>query len=75
MAFDTAAGGVWPRFNLPGYTMTIDFAAPAMRDDRRLHRTPGVDVELARGAVQAFGAELHEVGYGWLLRRCAVSLR
>jgi len=25
----------WPRFNVPGYTMTIDFAAPAVRDDRR----------------------------------------
>ena len=30
-----AGSGAWPRFNLPGYTMTIDFAAPAMRDDRR----------------------------------------
>ncbi|NOT27056.1 MAG: MBL fold metallo-hydrolase [Acidobacteria bacterium] len=27
--------GAWPRFSLPAYTMTIDFAAPAMRDDRR----------------------------------------
>ena len=25
----------WPRFNVPGFTMTIDFAAPAVRDDRR----------------------------------------
>lgn len=25
----------WPRFNLPGFTMTIDYATPAMRDDRR----------------------------------------
>ena len=25
----------WPRFNLPGFTMTIDFMAPAVRDDRR----------------------------------------
>lgn len=25
----------WPRFNLPAYTMTIDFVAPAVRDDRR----------------------------------------
>ncbi|MBI2186971.1 MAG: MBL fold metallo-hydrolase [Acidobacteria bacterium] len=25
----------WPRFNVPGYTMAIDFAAPAVRDDRR----------------------------------------
>jgi glyoxylase-like metal-dependent hydrolase (beta-lactamase superfamily II) len=28
-------GAAWPRFSLPAYTMTIDFAAPAMRDDRR----------------------------------------
>ena len=28
-------GSAWPRFSLPAYTMTIDFAAPAMRDDRR----------------------------------------
>ena len=25
----------WPRFSLPGYTMTIDYTIPAMRDDRR----------------------------------------
>ena len=25
----------WPRFNVPSYTMTIDYATPAMRDDRR----------------------------------------
>src|SRR6267378_3170796 len=25
----------WPRFNLPSYTMTIDYTIPAMRDDRR----------------------------------------
>jgi len=25
----------WPRFNLPSYTMMIDYTIPAMRDDRR----------------------------------------
>ena len=25
----------WPRFNLPSYTMTIDYTTPSMRDDRR----------------------------------------
>src|SRR5213596_3920240 len=25
----------WPRFNLPNYTVTIDYSIPAMRDDRR----------------------------------------
>ncbi len=25
----------WPRFNVPSYTMTIDYATPAMRDERR----------------------------------------
>ena len=28
----------WPRFNLPSYTMTIDYTTPAMRDDRRRQR-------------------------------------
>src|SRR5262245_59597065 len=25
----------WPRFYLPSFSMTIDYAAPALRDDRR----------------------------------------
>jgi glyoxylase-like metal-dependent hydrolase (beta-lactamase superfamily II) len=25
----------WPRFNVPGFTMTVDFVTPAVRDDRR----------------------------------------
>src|SRR5438552_17244154 len=25
----------WPRFNLPSYTVTIDYTIPAIRDDRR----------------------------------------
>ena len=25
----------WPRFNVPAYTMTIDFMTPAVRDDKR----------------------------------------
>jgi glyoxylase-like metal-dependent hydrolase (beta-lactamase superfamily II) len=28
-------GTPWPRFNLPSYTLTIDYNIPAMRDDRR----------------------------------------
>src|SRR5688572_14858596 len=28
-------GSPWPRFNLPAFTMTIDFMTPAVRDDKR----------------------------------------
>ena len=45
----------WPRFNLPGYTMTIDFAAPAMRDDRR--RTQLEDPPLGGGFQPMFGEQ------------------
>jgi glyoxylase-like metal-dependent hydrolase (beta-lactamase superfamily II) len=47
--------GRWPRFNLPGYTMTIDFAAPAMRDDRR--RTQLEDPPLGGGFQPMFGEQ------------------
>jgi glyoxylase-like metal-dependent hydrolase (beta-lactamase superfamily II) len=45
----------WPRFNLPGYTMTIDYAAPAMRDDRR--RTQLEDPPLGGGFQPMFGEQ------------------
>ena len=45
----------WPRFNLPGFTMTIDFAAPAMRDDRR--RTQLEDPPLGGGFQPMFGEQ------------------
>jgi glyoxylase-like metal-dependent hydrolase (beta-lactamase superfamily II) len=45
----------WPRFNLPGYTMTIDFAAPAMRDERR--RTQLEDPPLGGGFQPMFGEQ------------------
>jgi len=45
----------WPRFNLPGVTMTIDFAAPAMRDDRR--RTQVEDPPLGGGFQPLFGEQ------------------
>jgi glyoxylase-like metal-dependent hydrolase (beta-lactamase superfamily II) len=32
-AYDGSAP--WPRFNLPSYTVSIDFTAPALRDERR----------------------------------------
>ena len=47
--------GAWPRFNLPGFTMTIDFAAPAMRDDRR--RTQLEDPPLGGGFQPMFGEQ------------------
>lgn len=43
----------WPRFNLPAYTMTIDFAAPAVRDDRR--RTQLESPPLGGGFQPLFG--------------------
>ena len=45
----------WPRFNLPGYTMTIDFDAPAMRDERR--RTQLEDPPLGGGFQPMFGEQ------------------
>jgi glyoxylase-like metal-dependent hydrolase (beta-lactamase superfamily II) len=45
----------WPRFTLPGYTMTIDFAAPAMRDERR--RTQLEDPPLGGGFQPMFGEQ------------------
>ena len=47
--------GAWPRFNLPGFTMTIDFTTPAMRDDRR--RTQLEDPPLGGGFQPMFGEQ------------------
>jgi glyoxylase-like metal-dependent hydrolase (beta-lactamase superfamily II) len=43
----------WPRFNVPAYTMTIDFAAPAVRDDKR--RAQLEDPPLGGGFQPLFG--------------------
>lgn len=48
----------WPRFNVPGYTMTIDFAAPAVRDERR--RTQLEDPPLG-GGFQPLFAEMRQI--------------
>lgn len=45
----------WPRFNLPAFTMTIDFAAPAIRDDRR--RAQLEDPPLGGGFQPLFGEQ------------------
>jgi glyoxylase-like metal-dependent hydrolase (beta-lactamase superfamily II) len=45
----------WPRFNIPGFTMTIDFGAPAMRDERR--RTQLEDPPLGGGFQPMFGEQ------------------
>jgi glyoxylase-like metal-dependent hydrolase (beta-lactamase superfamily II) len=50
-----AGSGPWPRFNLPGFTMTIDFAAPAMRDDRR--RSQLEDPPLGGGFQPMYGEQ------------------
>ncbi|MBM3818848.1 MAG: MBL fold metallo-hydrolase [Acidimicrobiia bacterium] len=45
----------WPRFNVPGFTMTIDFVAPAVRDDRR--RAQLEDPPLGGGFQPLFGEQ------------------
>lgn len=57
----------WPRFNLPGFTISIDFAAPALRDDRR--RLQAENPALG-GGFQPVVGELRQVwllsgGYAW----------
>ncbi|MGH9256743.1 MAG: MBL fold metallo-hydrolase, partial [Vicinamibacterales bacterium] len=57
----------WPRFNVPGFTMSIDFAAPAVRDDRR--RAQLEDPPLGGGFQPLFG-EMRQIWvasgqYGW----------
>jgi len=58
---------MWPRFNVPGFTMSIDFNAPAMRDDRR--RTQLEDPPLGGGFQPLFGEQrlvaLVNGSYAW----------
>jgi glyoxylase-like metal-dependent hydrolase (beta-lactamase superfamily II) len=51
----------WPRFNVPAYTMTIDYTIPAMRDDRR--RQQGENPP-AGGGFQPIIGELRQI---WVL--------
>src|SRR3989440_10014208 len=48
----------WPRFNLPGYTMTIDYTIPAMRDDRRRQQSENPP---RGGGFQPLIGELHQI--------------
>ena len=48
----------WPRFNLPTYSMTIDYATPAMRDDRR--RAQAENPPLG-GGFQPLAAEIRQI--------------
>src|SRR2546422_11051746 len=48
----------WPRFNLPSYSMTIDYTIPAMRDDRR--RAQAENPPLGGGFQPLFG-EIHQI--------------
>jgi glyoxylase-like metal-dependent hydrolase (beta-lactamase superfamily II) len=51
----------WPRFNLPGFTMTIDYTVPSLRDDRR--RAQAENPPLG-GGFQPLAGELRQI---WLL--------
>jgi glyoxylase-like metal-dependent hydrolase (beta-lactamase superfamily II) len=51
----------WPRFNLPSYTMTIDYAIPAMRDDRRRQQAENPP---RGGGLQPLVGELRQI---WVL--------
>src|SRR5213594_5037810 len=51
----------WPRFNLPNYTMTIDYTLPAMRDDRRRQQSENPP---RGGGFQPLIGELHQI---WVL--------
>jgi glyoxylase-like metal-dependent hydrolase (beta-lactamase superfamily II) len=48
----------WPRFNLPSYSMSIDYAAPAMRDERR--RAQAENPPLG-GGFQPLAGELRQI--------------
>ena len=57
----------WPRFHLPAYSVTIDYAAPGLRDDRR--RAQAEDPPLGGGFQPVIG-ELRQVwvmsnGFAW----------
>src|SRR6266850_91574 len=51
----------WPRFNLPSYTMTIDYTIPAMRDDRRRQQAENPP---RGGGLQPLVGELRQI---WVL--------
>jgi len=51
----------WPRFNLPAFTITIDYATPALRDDRRRAQ---VENPPLGGGFQPLAAEIRQI---WLL--------
>ncbi|HYR87791.1 MAG TPA: MBL fold metallo-hydrolase [Terriglobia bacterium] len=51
----------WPRFNLPGYTMTIDYTIPAIRDDRRRQQAENPP---RGGGLQPLVGELRQI---WVL--------
>ena len=57
----------WPRFSVPNLTMTIDFATPAMRDDRRRQQLQNPPLG---GGFQPLVGELRQIwvmsgGYAW----------
>jgi glyoxylase-like metal-dependent hydrolase (beta-lactamase superfamily II) len=57
----------WPRFAVPAMTMTIDFATPALRDDRRRQQAQNPPLG---GGFQPLIGELRQVwmlsgGYAW----------
>jgi glyoxylase-like metal-dependent hydrolase (beta-lactamase superfamily II) len=58
-AFD--GNNPWPRFNLPSYTMTIDYTIPAMRDDRRRQQAENPP---RGGGFQPLAGELRQI---WVL--------
>src|SRR5882672_12158267 len=58
-AFDGSSP--WPRFNLPTYTMTIDYTIPAMRDDRRRQQSENPP---RGGGFQPLVGELRQI---WVL--------
>src|SRR2546425_3752598 len=51
----------WPRFNLPSYTMTIDYTIPAMRDDRKRQQSENPP---RGGGFQPLVGELRQI---WVL--------
>lgn len=51
----------WPRFSIPGMTMTIDFVTPALRDDRRRQQVQNPPLG---GGFQPLIGELRQT---WLL--------
>src|SRR5438876_901336 len=51
----------WPRFNLPNYTVTIDYSIPAMRDDRRRQQSENPP---RGGGFQPLVGELRQI---WVL--------